>query len=143
MRPRHERLALNYALERKHFSAKQERVAGRQRLQKIFFDLAQNAPAARQWSGIGGAGGIRKFGGVIERTCCGAGISGRRSVGASAYKPHFQHVGFNDRADVHAPALRDFAVGDAPQAVLVAFDFCKAFVSAQSISAIGHEFDCA
>ena len=67
------------------------------------------------------------------------GIDG--AAGARAHQPHFQHVGFDDGADIHAVALRDARMGDAPAAVLALPDFGEALVGLERIAAGGDEID--
>ena len=82
------------------FAGEHESVAHRKHLDEIFLDLAEQAPAARNES----------------------------AARARAHQPHFQHVGFDDGADIHAVALRHARMGDAPAAVLALADFGEALI---------------
>ena len=61
--------------------------------------------------------------------------------GARAHQPHLQHVGLDDGADIHAVALRDARMGDAPAAVLALPDLGEALIGLQRIAAGGDEID--
>ena len=95
------------------FAGEHEGVARRQRLDEIFLDLAEQPPAARH----------------------------DRAGGARAHQPHLQHVGFDDGADIHAVALRDARMGDAPAAVLALPDLGEALVGLERVAAGGDEID--
>ena len=60
---------------------------------------------------------------------------------ARAHQPHLEHVGLDDGADIHAVALRDARMGDAPAAVLVLADLGEALVGFQRIAAGGDEIE--
>ena len=49
-------------------------------------------------------------------------------------KAHFQHFGFDNRADIHAVGLRDITIGNAPKTVLIALNLGKAIISFQRIT---------
>ena len=54
---------------------------------------------------------------------------------ARAHQPHLEHVGLDDGADIHAVALRDHRMGDAPAAVLALPDLGEALVGLQRVAA--------
>jgi len=60
---------------------------------------------------------------------------------ARAHQANFQHIGFNDGADIEPVALRDPRVGDAPAAVLALADAGEAFVGFERIAAGGDKID--
>ena len=59
----------------------------------------------------------------------------------AAHEPDFQHIGLDDRADIHAIGLRDPAVGDAPAAVLLLLDLGEALIGGERIAAMRDEGD--
>ena len=58
-----------------------------------------------------------------------------------AHQPHLDHVGFDDGADIHAVALRDARMRDAPAAVFALPDLGEALVGLQRVAAGGDEID--
>ena len=60
---------------------------------------------------------------------------------ARAHQAHLEHVGLDDGADIHAVALRDARMGDAPAAVLALPDLGEALVGLQRVAAGGDEID--
>ena len=86
---------------------------GRQCLDEIFLDLAEQPPAARNDG----------------------------AAAARAHQPHLDHVGFDDGADIHAVTLRDARMRDAPAAVLALPDFGEALIGLQRVAAGGDEID--
>ena len=66
---------------------------------------------------------------------------GDGAAGARAHQPHFQHVGFDDGADIHAVALRHARMRDAPAAVLALPDLGEALIGFQRVAAGGDEID--
>ena len=88
------------------FAGEHEGVARRQHLDEIFLDFAEQPAAARDH--------LRR---------------------ARAHQPHLQHVGLDDGADIHAVALRDHRMRDAPAAVLALPDLGEALVGLQRVAA--------
>ena len=107
-------LVLDQRLVAQDLAGEHEGVARRQRLDEIFLDLAEQAAAARRSTGL-------------ER--------------ARAHQPHLEHVGLDDGADIHAVALRDLRIGDAPAAVLVLPDLGEALIGLERVAAGGDEID--
>ncbi len=106
-------LVLNQRFVAQDFPREDEGIAERQCLDEIFLHLAEQPPAARN-------GGFAP---------------------ARTHQPHLQHIGLNDGADVHAVALCDTRMRDAPASVLPRADFGEAFVGLQRIAAGGDEID--
>ena len=106
-----EALALADALEAQHLAGEEKGVAGRQRLQEILLDLAQQRPAAR------------------------------RRAAAGAHVAHVEHRGFHDGADVEAILLRHLGIRHPPAAVPGEADAGVALVAAQRVAAGGDEID--
>ena len=52
LRAAHKRLVLDDALQRENLAPEQKRVAGRERLDEIFLDLAEHPTAARERAGV-------------------------------------------------------------------------------------------
>ncbi len=105
-------LILDERFVSQHLAGEHEGVARRQRLDEILLDLSKQPPAA--WQGLGGA---------------------------RAHEPHLDHVGLDDGADIHAVALGNHGVGDAPAAVTAAADLGKALIGLQRIAAGGDEIE--
>ena len=98
-------LVLDQRLVFQDFAGEHESVARDQRLDEIFLDLAQQPPAARD-----------------------------HLRGARADQADLEHVGLDDGADIHAVALRDHGVADAPAAVLALPDLGEALVGLERIA---------
>src|SRR5262249_46079 len=60
---------------------------------------------------------------------------------AGAHQPHLDHIGLNNGADVHAVALGNPRMRNAPAAILTLPDFCETLVSFQRIAASSNEID--
>ena len=95
-----------------NFAGEHEGVAGHHGLDEIFLDLAEEPAAARN-----------------------------HFRNARAHQAHFQHIGFDDGADIEPVALRDPRIGDAPAAVLALADAGEALVGFERIAAGGDEID--
>src|SRR5262249_48020558 len=78
---------------------------------EIFLDLTEQLAAARNRAGI-----------AVARL-------------ARPHQPHFQHVGFDNGADIHAVALRHPRMRDAPYSILALPDLGKALVGLERIAA--------
>ena len=95
-----------------NFAGEHEGVAGHHGLDEIFLDFAEQPAAARN-----------------------------HFRSARAHQAHFEHIGFDDGADIEPVALRDPRIGDAPAAVLALADAGEALVGFERIAAGGDEID--
>ncbi len=111
-RARYVDLVLDDGLVFQNLTGEHERVARHHGLDEILLDLAEHAPAARNYF--------------------------RRSGPQQA---DFQHVGFHDGADVKPVALRHIGMGDAPKPVFAVADTREALVGLERVAAGGDEID--
>ena len=105
-------LVLDQRLVFENLAGEDESVARHHGLDEIFLDLAEQPAAARNY--------LR---------------------GARAHQTHFQHVGFDDGADIDPVALRHVGIGDAPAPVLALADAGEAVIGLERIAAGGDEID--
>ena len=105
-------LVLDQSFVFENLAGENKSVARHHGLDEILFDLAQQPSAARN--------DLR---------------------GARADEADFQHVGFDDGADVEPVALRDVGVGDAPAPILAFADPGKAVIGFERVAAGGDEID--
>ena len=111
-RARHINFVFDDCLVLQNFAGEHEGVARHHGLDKIFLDLAEKAAAARN-----------------------------HFRNARAHQTNFEHIGFDDGADIEPVALRHPRVGDAPAAVLALTDAGEALVGFERIAAGGDEID--
>ena len=111
-RPRDIDFVFDDSLVLQNFAGEHEGVARHHGLDEIFLDLAEQPAAARNHFG-----------------------------NARAHQTNFQHIGFDDGADIEPVALRHPRVGDAPAAVLALADAGKTLISLERIAAGGDEID--